>query len=82
VLEVDDGRRFDFRLVRQAFRVTREREQFGDTDSVSAEIACGITSVDAGRADAQQLLAWNRGHWSVENNNHYIRDKTFVRTAA
>ena len=77
VLEVDDGRRFDFRQVRQTFRITREREQLGDPDSASAEIASGITSVDAGRADAQQLLAWNGGHWSVENKNHYIRDKTF-----
>ena len=27
------------------------------------------------RPDAEQLLSWNRGHWSVEVN-HHIRDRT------
>ena len=41
------------------------------------EYAFGITSVNSARGTPEQLLAWNRGHWSVENKNHYIRDKTF-----
>ena len=53
VLEVDDGRLFDFRQVRQAIRITREREQFDVADSASAEIVCCFTSVDAGRVVAQ-----------------------------
>ncbi len=27
-------------------------------------------------ADASQLLKWVRGHWSVENRSHYVRDVT------
>ena len=34
----------------------------------------------AQRATPQQLLAWNRGHWSVEVN-HHIRDTTFAEDA-
>ena len=25
----------------------------------------------AGRAGPERLLAWNRGHWQVENGNHF-----------
>ncbi len=31
--------------------------------------------------DPEKLLAWNRGHWSVETKNHYIRDTTFGEDA-
>ena len=47
------------------------------TKKETVEYAFGITSVDSARGAPEQLLAWNRGHWSVENKNHYIRDKTF-----
>ena len=36
----------------------------------------------AERADPQQLLAWNRGHWAVENANHYRRDATLGEDAS
>lgn len=68
---------FDFRHVRQAFRIERSRELLKDPSSASTEVAYGITSVAEQRADAKQLLAWNRGHWTVENRNHYIRDTAF-----
>ena len=47
------------------------------TKKETVEYAFGITSVNGARGTPEQLLAWNRGHWSVENKNHYIRDKTF-----
>ena len=28
----------------------------------------------SGATAAEPLLAWNRGHWMVENANHYRRD--------
>ena len=31
------------------------------------------------RAGPEQLLAWNRGHWTVENANHYRRDASRLR---
>ena len=35
-----------------------------------------ITSVSRALADASQLLKWARGHWSIENRSHYVRDVT------
>ncbi len=70
-----------FPEARQAFRVVRERTN-AKTGETSAETACGITSVPAGRAGAERLLAWNRGHWQVENGNHFRRDASMGEDAA
>jgi Transposase DDE domain len=35
-----------------------------------------ITSASRSAADASQLLKWARGHWSIENRSHYVRDVT------
>lgn len=29
------------------------------------------------RANAESLLDVARGHWSIENGNHYVRDRTY-----
>lgn len=48
----------------------------------------GITSLTAWQANPADILAGNRGHWGVENREHYVRDRTFdedrsqVRTGA
>jgi len=44
------------------------------TGETSAETVYGITSHTPGSADAATVLAFNRGHWSVENGCHYILD--------
>jgi predicted transposase YbfD/YdcC len=36
-----------------------------------------VTSLSAERASAQQLLAWRRGHWQIENGLHWVRDVDF-----
>ena len=33
-------------------------------------------------ADAGQLLKWARGHWSIENRSHYVRDVTIGEDAS
>ncbi len=81
VLQVDDPHKFDFKQVRQAFRIERDREVVKEANSASTETIYGITSVAAERADAEQLLRWDRGHWTVENSNHHIRDRTFQEDA-
>jgi predicted transposase YbfD/YdcC len=43
----------------------------------STDIAYGITSRKPDEADAQQILAINRGHWVIENSCHYILDWNF-----
>ena len=66
--------------VRQVFRVTRKRDQV-KTGEKSIEVAYGMTSLPPEQADAEQLLALNRGHWVVENRNHRPRDTTFGEDA-
>ena len=41
-----------------------------------------ITSVSRPVAGAGQLLKWARGHWSVENRSHYVRDVTMGEDAS
>ena len=49
---------------------------------VSNETRYFITSVPSELADAGQLLDWARGHWSIENRSHYVRDVTFAEDAS
>ncbi len=70
-----------FPQARQAFRVVRERIDLG-TGEASSETAYGITTVPAESAGPERLLAWNRGHWQVENANHHRRDATMGEDAS
>ena len=74
-------RMVNFAHARQAMRVTRERTDLG-TAKTTTETAYALTSVSAERAGPAQLLAWNRGHWMVENANHYRRDATLGEDAS
>ena len=63
----------NFPHVGQAFIVQRESTD-KKSGEYSCEIAYGITSRTPEQADAQRVLAVNRGHWSIENSCHYIID--------
>ncbi len=41
-----------------------------------------ITSVSRSVSDAGQLLKWVRGHWSIENRSHHVRDVTMGEDAS
>jgi predicted transposase YbfD/YdcC len=63
--------------------------QVGQVESVvqkdgktSHEFRYFITSVPRKQADAGQLLKWSRGHWSIENRSHYVRDVTLGEDAS
>ena len=43
----------------------------------SCEVAYAVTSLSPGRATPQQLLVAWRGHWTIENKLHWVRDVTF-----
>lgn len=47
------------------------------TGEVRGEVIAGVTSLDPDRADAARLLGLVRGHWSIENQSHWVRDVTF-----
>ena len=66
----------NFPHVRQAFVIQRESTD-KKSGKYSCEIAYGITSRPPEQADAQRILATNRGHWSIENSCHYILDWNF-----
>jgi predicted transposase YbfD/YdcC len=63
----------DWPGVGQVFRMERRRRK-GDKESV--EVVCGITSLSPDQADASRLLTLSRGHWSIENRLHWVRDVT------
>ena len=69
----------DWPGVAQVGQVESEVVKDGKT---SHEIRYFITSVSRAVADAGQLLKWARGHWSIENRSHYVRDVTMGEDAS
>jgi predicted transposase YbfD/YdcC len=67
------NRYLDFPHVGQTFVIERHSIE-KKTGKVSIEVCYGITSQSPDEADAQSVLATNRGHWSIENSCHYIID--------
>lgn len=41
------------------------------------ETVYGVTSLKPPQATPQRLLELSRGHWSIENRLHWVRDVTF-----
>ena len=73
--------RVNFPHLAQVFRMERDRGPC-KSGKKSTEIVYGITSVPEDRGTPEKLLAWNRGHWSVENRNHWMRDVNFKEDAS
>lgn len=70
----DLNRFLDWPGVAQVWRWERTwREQ----DPAKREVRYGITSLPPAVADAARLLALKRGHWTIENGLHYVKDVTF-----
>lgn len=63
----------NFPHVAQAFVVECHRMD-KKTGESSTEVAYGITSKSSAQANAESVLADNRGHWSIENSCHYVLD--------
>ncbi len=67
---------FDFPGIAQVFHVRRtvkhyrKRKKYKQT----VEECVGITSLSADQADAQTLLGYNRGHWSIETVHRILDD--------
>jgi len=51
------------------------------TGAVSSEITYGITDLRAGEVGAAQLEQLWRGHWTIENKVHRVRDVTMGEDA-
>ena len=78
------GNAFTFPGVRQIARIRRERQlcgRGGKKKKQSDEFAYAITSLAREDASPKDLLALVRGHWTVENRNHRVRDKSLGEDA-
>jgi predicted transposase YbfD/YdcC len=46
------------------------------TDEATPTITYAVTSLSRQQAQPEHLASLWRGHWSIENGNHYVRDET------
>lgn len=60
----------------QAIRITRTRKRRDSRKRARTEIVYAITSLAAEQARPAELAAYIRGHWTVENRLHWVRDVT------
>ena len=66
--------------VAQVLRRTCERTIVA-TGEYSCEVSYGLTDLTPAQAGAAQLECLWRGHWTIENRNHYVRDVTLGEDA-
>lgn len=66
----------DWPGVAQVIRRECERIEL-KTGKLTREVSYGLTSLRPERADAVVLEALWRGHWTIENRLHYVRDVSF-----
>ena len=69
----------DWPGVAQVGQVTCQVDQGGTRTEATRSF---ITSVPRTVAGASELLGWARGHWSIENGSHYVRDVTLGEDAS
>jgi predicted transposase YbfD/YdcC len=65
-----------FPHARQVLRIQRRRRLHG-AKKWSSETVYAITDLPAEQASAAEIAAWARGHWTVENTVHWVRDVVF-----
>ena len=61
--------------IKQVMRRTCRRVKLS-TGEISEEVTYGITSLGWEEATAEELERLWRGHWTIENRVHYVRDVT------
>ena len=71
----------DWPHVAQVFEY-RYSYKSGHTGEETHKIQYGITSLDPSEADAKRLLRLRRGHWTIENKVHWVRDNVFGEDAS
>lgn len=61
----------------QALQIRRRRRRLDQPKRFTTETVYAITSLRVHQASPAQLAAWIRGHWSIENKLHWVRDVTY-----
>jgi predicted transposase YbfD/YdcC len=66
--------------VGQVLRRTCQRVDLA-TGEITEDVAHGVTSLPTAEASAAQIEALWRGHWTIENRVHHVRDRTLGEDA-
>ena len=61
---------------RQGLRLKRSRKEV-QSGKVSHETVYAVTSLGPEQADAKRLMDLVRGHWTIENKLHHVRDGSY-----
>jgi predicted transposase YbfD/YdcC len=72
----------DWPAVGQAGLIERVRIAKNTGELLSHEREFFVTSLIPERASPPQLLQINRGHWTIENKSHHVRDVSFNEDAS
>lgn len=71
----------DFPHVGQVFRIRRTTTDLHGNvvkgRKSTTETVFGVTSLTPQQVTPAQLLAYNRGHWQIENRLHHVRDMAY-----
>jgi predicted transposase YbfD/YdcC len=69
-----------FPHARQAIQITRRTRPVcaGRTGRWRTETVYAITDLGPHQARPDELAAWIRGHWQIENGLHWVRDVTYA----
>ncbi|MFB9452012.1 ISAs1 family transposase, partial [Dactylosporangium vinaceum] len=75
ILSVSTG--IDFPDAAQALQIRRRRRPLDEPKRFTTETVYAITDLQAHQAKPWQLADWIRGHWTIENKVHWVRDVTY-----
>ena len=75
ILTVSAG--IDFPHAAQALQIRRRRRRLDQPKRFTTETVYAITDLHVHQAKPAQLASWIRGHWSIENKVHWVRDVTY-----
>lgn len=75
ILSVAAG--IEFLHAAQAIRIRRRRRRLDEPRHFTTETVYAIIDLQAHQAKPWQLADWIRGHWSIENRTHWVRDVTY-----
>ncbi|WP_373861621.1 ISAs1 family transposase [Micromonospora saelicesensis] len=75
VLTLSTG--IDFPHAAQALQIRRRRRRLDQPKRFTTETVYAITDLRVHQTKPAQLATWIRGHWSIENKIHWVRDVTY-----
>lgn len=75
ILSVAAG--IEFPNAAQAMQIRRRRRRLDEPRRFTTETVYAITDLLVHQAKPTHLADWIRGHWSIENKTHWVRDVTY-----